>query len=191
MERLHIVVKTWVFILVLSSAAASPSLSQQIDCEEAITASKRNFFNAKFEEATISLKYCLSTEDFTQTKEAYELLAQIYFSIEQYDLSASAIIALLDLDPEHQLPEALPPPFIVYFERTRNKHIRHAVIAEKLRPAPEYKGTPWLKTIDRRWYWIGGGVLVAGTAALILDGDSGSVTFAAPPGPPGGESTNE
>ena len=191
MRRLHLNAKTLIGAVLLSWAIASPSLAQEINCDEAIASSNQNFFNAEFEEATTTLKYCLSNEAFTEEEEAYTLLAQIYFSVEEYDLSTSAIMSLLDIAPEYELPERLPPPFVVFFERTRNIYIRHAMIAAKLRPAPEYTRKRGLRSIDSRWYWIGGGVLVAGTAAILLDDDSRPVTFAPPPGPPGGASSNE
>ena len=136
MRKLLIQIKVLVFVVVLSCAATAPSLGQEINCDEAITTSSENFFNAKFEEATTMLKYCLSTDAFTEVNEANALLAQIYFAIEEYDLSTSAILGLLDAVPEYELPESLPPPFVVFFERTRNIHIRHEALAAKLRPAP-------------------------------------------------------
>ena len=190
MRKLRCHINILLFTGMLSCAATMPSLGQDINCDEAITISNESFFNAKFEEATTTLKYCLSTDSFTKIDEAHALLAQIYFAIEEYELSTTAILTLLDVVPEYELPGSLPPPFVIFFERTRNIHIRHEALAAKLRPAPEYKRKQGLRNIDSNLYWIGAGVLVAGTAAILLDGGSRPVAFAPPPGPPGGEPSN-
>ncbi len=171
----------------LLSAPGAPLFAQSIGCDDVLKQAERAFFNGRFDETTTLLERCLNEDSFDREKEAYLLMARVYYATQKARELENAFSKLLDLDPDYELEGMLPPPFVALFEEVRSERADHLLIAEKLRPAPEYNRPRInLRALEPHWYWIGGGVLAIGTAAVLVDGEiDRPAVFPPPPGPPG------
>lgn len=182
------------FILFVVWCNASLAFAQDQDstCVDAISKAEQAYFNIKFDEAISILEPCVDQIELpNELQDAYLLLARVHFSTQNVSASQEAIHELLSVDDAYSLPPFLPPPFIQFFNDIYAQYTQHFAIAEKLRPAPEYTPPSVWQKIDRHWYWVGGSLIAASAAAFLTNGDSGPTSFAAPPGPPGGETTNQ
>ncbi|MBX2819163.1 MAG: hypothetical protein KTR29_05750 [Rhodothermaceae bacterium] len=175
------------FVIVLLFCGVSTSWAQDSTCVDIVPKAEQAYFNIQFERAIELLEPCIeSDEEVSQQQDVYLMLARIYFSTQEIEKSRSAIHNVLMIGDSFTLPEFLPPPFIEFFSGIEEQFSQHLAIAEKLRPAPEYRPPSLWQRIDRHWYWVGGGVLVAGAAAFLTDSDLEPAVFARPPAPPGG-----
>ena len=183
----HLQKGTLLFLLLLSYTFTA--YAQDSTCVDVVQKAEQAYFNTQFERAISFLDPCIAEiEEEEQLTEAYLLLSRVHFSMQNTSEAENAIQNLLSIDPAFTLPAYLPPPYIRFYEHIQERDQQHYTLAEKLREAPEYIPPSMWQKIDRHWYWVGGGVLAAATAAFLIDSDLEPVTFAPPPGPPGGES---
>lgn len=171
---------------------AFPAQAQDSTCVDTVSKAEQAYFNIQFDEALSILEPCLELiESPEELQQAYLLVARIHFSTQNTSASREAIHQILALDEAYSLPPFLPPPFIVFFSDIHNQYTQHSAIAEKLRPVPDYTPPSLWEKIDRHWYWVGGSLIAASAAAFLTNGDGIPVGFAPPPGPPGGETSNQ
>lgn len=174
----------WLGGMFLWAGFTSPARAQQaLHCEDILYTAERAFFNARFEEASSGLEACLDAYIFQEDElmRAKVLLSRIYFAARMLDASKASIVEILALDPDYRALPPLPPPFILFVDEVREDTFRQAPYADRLKPVPVLKEK---RATVKPWVWIGGGALIAGTAAALLSGgpDNG---FPPPPGPPG------
>jgi len=177
-------------VIVLFCCGVSPSWAQDSTCVDVVPKAEQAYFNIQFERAIELLEPCIeSDEEANSQQDIYLMLARIYFSTQEIDKSRSAIHKVLLTDDSFALPEFLPPPFVDFFSGIQESLSQHVAIAGRMRPAPDYKPPSLWQRIDRHWYWVGGGVIVAGAAAFLTGSDLEPAVFAQPPAPPGGGET--
>ena len=176
---------TCTILLFICCSNLQVSKSQEMTCKEGFEKAEQAFFNAQFEVAEDALSVCAQANDSIPASEMYLLLGHIRFARQHYPEARSALFKLLDADDGYQLEKPLPPPFVRFFEETRDHYTQHLAVAERLRPVPLYDPLP-TGFISQNWRWIGGGILVAsGTAIVITQGDNrGKTNFPLPPAPP-------
>ena len=176
-----------VFVLLVVCCYAHVSKAQDSTCVDVISKAEEAYFNIQFEQALSRLEPCIQQESFDQHEEAYLLLARIHYSTQDKNASRHAIHQLLKADNTYSPPSFLPPPFIAFFDETRERYSQHIAFAEKLRPIPHNRPPSIWQRVERHWYWIGGGLVVVSVAAFMDTSDLTPFTFAQPPGPPGTE----
>jgi hypothetical protein len=174
----------WAGIVLSGLFAQTPVAAQDtLQCEDVLYAAEKQFFNARFEEASHALEACLNAYIFQKPEllRAKILLARIYFAARQELQAWETLEEILHLDADYRAVPPLPPPFIALVDDVRSAEFRRAPYADRLKPAPILEKE---KDMTRPWVWIVGGALVAGTAVALLSGGSES-GFPPPPGPPG------
>ena len=173
-----------IFASILLYALPFQAMAQEGECTDIVEAAEDAFFNVRFEEAAILLEDCLPDEPSDQLEEAYFLLSRIYYATQDFEKTEFALIKLLGVNPDYSLEGPLPPPYTIFFENVRKKNIQHHEIAEQLRPVPDDPRPSF--RLQPHLYWLGGGILLASTAAILIDIEEPEVVvFPSPPGPPG------
>jgi hypothetical protein len=109
--------------------------------------------------------------------QGYELLAQCWLAKSSHEKLKSAIISLLKIDQAYS-PPAEDPVFAEEVEKVK----REMQAAEPAKPPAPAKESSWYES---PWVWVGGGLLLAGGAYLLLRSDETNQTVPPPlPAPP-------
>ena len=160
--------------------------SQEV-CTKQLAQAENDYNRGRFDEAISMITECLGKSGIIEQERmrAYRLLGLAYLAKDYLEDARSAIRKLLDMVPNYKSdPVQDPPPFTKLIEEI------------KLEPS----GKPVKDTVEvemtsgsKKWYFIGGGIVVAGgvAAAILLSGngngndnDNGGDSFPMPPSRP-------
>lgn len=160
-------------------------------CTQELNDAEQKYNTGRFDEAIESITKCLNKSGITEDEKmrAYRLLGLAYIAKDYLEDAKTAVQKLLDMVPNYQSdPVQDPPPFTKMVEEVKEQKQ-----TEKKEPIPkvtrvtepeEEKGT------NKKWYYIGGGVLAAGAIIGIIalsggDGNgNGPIDDQTLPGPP-------
>lgn len=166
--------RTWspaVLALVLSVSA----VMAQSPCEKELAAAESHYQLGRFEEAIASVNRCLSKGEIgtLERERCYLLLGKTHHAKSLLDSARTYLRKLLEIipswrpDPENDSPsfQQLAAEVIREFEVARQAREQEAKPTLPQETKPEPKPPSGGK---KKWLWIGGGAIAAGTAAFLI-----------------------
>lgn len=176
-RSVRVVLWTLIFSLAIQPVWSHVMAGTPGGCSEKLQEAKAKFDSAAFADVISLLEPCLQGDGGDLKKEekvqGYELLAKTYSLQGLMEQAKPPTKKLLELSPSYAPDvDRDPPPFVELVNQVKKEMAAAPVPASE----PFYKNT---------WVMIGGGVLVAGAAILLLSGSKSSDTPPSPlPGPP-------
>jgi tetratricopeptide (TPR) repeat protein len=174
LSRLARFFRSVVLALIISAMPASMAQAQS-PCEKELAAAESQYQLGRFEEAIASVNRCLSKSEIgtLERERCYLLLGKIHHAQSLLDSARTYLRKLLELipswrpDPENDSPsfQQLAAEVIQKFEAERQAR------EQKAKPALPQENKPELTPSSggkKKWLWIGGGAIAAGTAAFLI-----------------------
>jgi len=155
----------------------------QSPCEKELAEAEAQYQLGNLDEAIALADRCLAKSDLTlaERERSHLLLGRAYQAKRLLDNAKQHLHKLLDLIPNWRPdPENDKPAF---------RTLAEEVIKErevKLRPGPDNPLQPPARRGSKKWLWIGGGAVAAGTAAFLISQGGGAEEAKIPrlPDPP-------
>jgi hypothetical protein len=189
MSRLARFFRAWIPTALALMLSVSAAMAQS-PCEKELAEAEAQYQLGRFEEAIASVNRCLSKGEIgTAGRErCYLLLGKTHHAKSLLDSARTYLRKLLEVipnwrpDPENDSPsfQQLAAEVIQAFEterRAREQEAKAALLQEtKPEPKPSSGG-------KKKWLWISGGAIAAGTAAFLIsrDNDNAPVRLPDPP----------
>jgi len=163
-------IRSLMMALLLIAAAFSPAQAQG-QCDRELTEAEAKFQVGKLNEAIAQTLSCLEKSDLDTTARtrAYKLLGRAYYAIGLLNAAKENLQKLLELIPNWRPdPEKEGRSFQMMVDE-----IAKEMEAKKQPPKPVQVDTsvvapPTKKSGSKKWLWIGGGALAAGTTAAFI-----------------------
>lgn len=171
-------------------------------CTEQLTQAEEHYNRGRFNEAINLITECLDKPEISsvEKKQAYRLLGLAYLAKDYLEEARNTVRKLLEMVPNYESdPVQDPPQFTKLIDEVKQEELEkpEEPVAKKVEQKIDKSVTPKsAKVVDaeskggsKKWYFIGGGVLVAGgiTAAILLSKDengNGESSFPLPPNRP-------
>jgi tetratricopeptide (TPR) repeat protein len=191
MSRLARFFRAWIpaaLALMLSVSAATA----QSPCEKELAEAEAQYQLGRLEEAIASVNHCLNKGEIgsAERERSYLLLGKTHYAKSLLDSARTYLRKLLEVipnwrpDPENDSPsfQQLAAEVIREFEmaqQARTQEVKPALPQEnKPEPKPSSGG-------KKKWLWISGGAIAAGTAAFLISrGEEKPVRLPDPPAVP-------
>jgi tetratricopeptide (TPR) repeat protein len=174
MCRLALFFRAWIPAAFAFALSAS-SVMAQSPCEKELAAAESHYQFGRFEEAIASVNRCLSKGEIgtVERERCYLLLGKIHHAQSLLDSAKTYLRKLLELlpswrpDPENDSPsfQQLAAEVIREFEVARQAREQEAMAALPQEIKPKVQPPSGGK---KKWLWIGGGTIAAGTAAFLI-----------------------
>jgi len=170
----------------------------QGQCEKKLAEAEAKYEIGLLDEAIEMALHCLENSALTdaERQRSYWLLGKVYYAKQLLDNSKEYLRKLLEMipnwrpDPENDSPafQALAEEVIKEVEAEKQKQQEQTARAEQEMKTPVDTSTPartFKKSGGKKWLWIGGGALAAGTAAFLISrGDEKPLRLPDPPALP-------
>jgi len=134
-----------------------PTAQAQEKCAELLAQARTEYENGNFDDALVLINRCL--QDYSLTREtkvmAYEMLGLIYVSKQEREQAKDAVKKLLEIDPRYE-PDTgqLRPAYVELIKEVK----------AELKPRGR----------NKKWLFIGGGAVLAGSAAFLFSSSQGA-----------------
>jgi len=199
MRQLVWLMGSLMFLLLFDTFFLSPAQAQG-QCEKELAEAEAKYEIGLLDEAIEMALHCLENSALTdaERQRSYWLLGKVYYAKQLLNDAKEYLRKLLEMipnwrpDPENDSPafQALAEEVIKEVGAEKQKQPQQAAPAEQELVMPVDTSTrvrPFKKSGSKKWLWIGGGAVAAGTTAafILFRGDEKPLRLPDPPALPG------